>query len=47
MTFALVLEGMNLVAFIIILAGGRVKKEQGWRMLCFLLGINGISPPTE
>lgn len=44
MSFALVLQGMNMVAFAVILAGGRAKRENGWKMLSLLLAINGIPP---
>jgi len=40
MAFALVLEGMNMVAFIVILAGGRAKRENGWKMISLLLLVN-------
>ncbi|KAI9671904.1 MAG: hypothetical protein M1817_003450 [Caeruleum heppii] len=37
MSFAVVLEGMTLVAYITILAGGRQKRETGWKVLSSLL----------
>ncbi|KAH8145543.1 uncharacterized protein LAJ45_10513 [Morchella importuna] len=42
MSFTLVIEGMNIVAFIVILAGGPVKRMNGWRMLGVLLLLNAI-----
>lgn len=42
MSFTLVIEGMNIVAFIVILAGGPVKRMNGWRMLGVLLLLNGM-----
>ncbi|KAI9887179.1 MAG: hypothetical protein M1823_001006 [Watsoniomyces obsoletus] len=41
MSFAVVLEGMTLVAYITILAGGRQKRESGWTVLSFLLLLTG------
>lgn len=41
MSFAVVLQGMTLVAYIIILAGGRQKRETGWKVLSFLLLLTG------
>ncbi|KAI4186341.1 MAG: hypothetical protein LQ346_005705 [Caloplaca aetnensis] len=37
MSFAVVIEGMTLVAFIVVLAGGKQKREQGWKVICGLL----------
>ncbi|KAI9805671.1 MAG: hypothetical protein M1833_005164 [Piccolia ochrophora] len=42
MSFAVVLEGMTLVAFIAILAGGRQKRETGWKILSFLLLLGSV-----
>lgn len=33
MSFAVVLEGMTLIAYVVILAGGKQKRESGWRVL--------------
>lgn len=33
MSFAVVLEGMTLIAYIVILAGGKQKREAGWGVL--------------
>lgn len=41
MSFAIVIEGMTLIAYIVILAGGKQKREQGWKILSglhFLVG---------
>jgi len=41
MSFAVVMEGMTLIAYIVILAGGKQKREQGWKILSglhFLVG---------
>ena len=39
MSFAIVIEGMNLIVYIIILAGGKQKRESGWK---FLAGLHVI-----
>ncbi len=36
MSFAVVIEGMTLIAYLVILAGGKQKRENGWRVLCGL-----------
>lgn len=36
MSFAVVLEGMTLIAYVVILAGGKQKRERGWKVLCGL-----------
>ncbi|KAK3173440.1 hypothetical protein OEA41_006769 [Lepraria neglecta] len=36
MSFAIVLEGMTLITYIVILAGGKQKRESGWKILCGL-----------
>ena len=33
MSFAVVLEGMTLIAYMVILAGGKQKREAGWGIL--------------
>jgi len=37
MSFAAILELATTLAFITILAGGKQKRERGWKLLCFLL----------
>ena len=39
MSFAVVIEGMTLIAYIVILAGGKQKRETGWRILAGLHAI--------
>lgn len=39
MSFGVVLEGMTLAAFIILLAGGKQKREQGWPVMASLVGL--------
>ena len=36
MSFAVVLEGMTLIAYVVILAGGKQKREGGWKVLSAL-----------
>ena len=39
MSFAVVLEGMTIVAFAILLVGGKQKREQGWGVLTILVAL--------
>jgi hypothetical protein len=43
MSFALVLEGAAITAFLAILAGGRAKRENGWKFLTALILVCGLS----
>jgi hypothetical protein len=36
MSFAVVLEGMTLVAFVVLLSGGREQRVNGWRVISLL-----------
>lgn len=36
MSFAVVMEGMTLIAYVVIIAGGKQKRESGWKILCGL-----------
>lgn len=42
MSFAVVLEGMTLIAYLVILAGGKQKRESGWKILSTLLLLAGL-----
>jgi hypothetical protein len=42
MSFAAVLELATIVAYLIIIAGGKQKRETGWRVLAFLLVLVGM-----
>jgi MFS superfamily sulfate permease-like transporter len=42
MSFAAVLELVTLVAYCVVIAGGKQKRETGWKVLCFLLMLVGI-----
>lgn len=37
MSFAVVLEGLSVVAFLIVLSGGKRLREEGWRVLSLLI----------
>lgn len=41
MSFAVVLEGMTLIAYLVILAGGMQKRAAGWKILSGLLSLVG------
>lgn len=42
MSFAVVLEGVTLFTFTVILAGGKQKREAGWKILTGLLILVGL-----
>ena len=42
MSFAVVMEGMTLIAFLVVIAGGKQKRESGWRVLVGLLLLVGM-----
>jgi len=39
MTFAVVIEGMTIVAFVILISGGKQRREQGWGVMAILAGL--------
>jgi hypothetical protein len=39
MTFAVVIEGMTIVAFAILISGGKQRREQGWGVMAILAGL--------
>ena len=39
MTFAVVIEGMTIVAFGILISGGKQRREQGWGVMAILAGL--------
>ena len=39
MTFAVVIEGMTIVAFAILIGGGKQMREQGWGVMAILAGL--------
>ncbi|KAJ5891059.1 uncharacterized protein N7473_007287 [Penicillium subrubescens] len=42
MSFTVVLEGMSIVAYVIILGGGKRLRENGWRVLSLLIILSAI-----
>ena len=43
MSFAVVLEGMTLIAYVVIMLGGKQKREQGWKVLsACLLAVGAV-----
>jgi len=39
MTFAVVIEGMTIVAFGVLISGGKQRREQGWGVMAILAGL--------
>jgi hypothetical protein len=39
MSFAIVIEGMTIVAFAILICGGKQRREQGWGVMAILVGL--------
>lgn len=42
MSFAVVLDGMTLITYLIILGGGKQKRESGWKLLTLFLLMVGL-----
>ena len=42
MSFAVVLDGMTLITYLIILGGGKQKRETGWKLLTLFLLMVGL-----
>lgn len=42
MSFTSVLEMATLVAFAVVLIGGRQKRVEGWKVLCGMLAVVGV-----
>lgn len=42
MSFAVVMEGMTLIAFVVMITGGKQKRESGWRVISGLLVFVGL-----
>ena len=42
MSFAVVIEGMAIFAFVILLSGGKQRREKGWGVLCILTLLAGV-----
>ena len=47
MSFAVVLEGMTLIAYVVIMAGGMQKRASGWKILSALLLLVGAVQCTS
>lgn len=41
MSFAVVIEGMTFFSFVVMIAGGKQKRESGWKILAGLLFLIG------
>jgi len=42
MSFTAAIELATLIAYAVVIAGGRAKRETGWKILAFLLMVVGI-----
>lgn len=42
MSFAVVLEGMTIAAFVVLLVGGKQKREQGWSFMATLAALAAL-----
>ena len=42
MSFTAVMELATLVAYVVMIAGGREKREKGWKVLVFMLVLVGV-----
>ncbi|KAL8966436.1 MAG: hypothetical protein Q9183_003375 [Haloplaca sp. 2 TL-2023] len=42
MSFGVVIEGMALIAFIVVISGGKQKRENGWKVISGLLVLAGL-----
>ena len=40
MNFTVILELATLIAFAVIVLGGKQKRDQGWKIICGLLGLS-------
>lgn len=43
MSFAAVLELVTLVTFLVVVLGGKQKRETGWKVLAFMLMLVGVT----
>lgn len=46
MNFAAVFELVTIVTFVVILAGGKQKRERGWKLLAVMLVVVGLVQAT-
>lgn len=42
MSFAVVLEGMTIAAFVVLIVGGKQKREQGWGFMATMAGLAAL-----
>lgn len=42
MSFAVVLEGMTIAAFVVLLVGGKQKREQGWGFMATMAALAAL-----
>jgi hypothetical protein len=42
MSFAVVLEGMSVVSYLIVLSGGKRLRESGWKVLSLLIILSAL-----
>ena len=42
MSFAVVLEGMTIAAFVVLIFGGKQKREQGWGFMATMAFLSGF-----
>lgn len=42
MSFAVVMEGMTLITFLVVIMGGKQKRESGWKILTGLLVVPAL-----
>jgi hypothetical protein len=42
MSFAVVLQGMSVVAYLIVLSGGKRLRESGWKVLSLLIILSAL-----
>lgn len=42
MSFSVVLEGMTIAAFVVLLAGGKQKREQGWGFMATMAALAAL-----
>lgn len=42
MSFAVVLEGMTIAAFVVLILGGKQKREQGWGFMATMAALAGF-----
>lgn len=47
MSFAVVMEGMTLIAFMVMLAGGKQIRESGWKIMSGVLMLVGLVQCTS